>query len=98
MHLTLLKQPSSDYLARATLKQDIIRKHHGCAPLDCKDGLDVLEEIELLVTGADPEIIAHYNVCLALLSSLLVHVGNAALLAKGRIGEHHFEAFSWITA
>ncbi len=98
MHIEILQQSLADHLACAALEQHIIRHNNGCPAMDREDGFDVLEEIELLVTRADPEIIAHDNISLAFLSPLLVDIGDAAFLAKGRIREHHFETLARVAA
>jgi hypothetical protein len=50
---------------------------------------DALEEVQLFVARACPEIVAMYNEGLFLFVAGFVDDGDAALLSEGRIGEHH---------
>ena len=61
-------------------------------PLIFEQRLDVLDEVELLVAGRGPEVVAHDGQVLALLLALLVDDQDARLLAERRIGQHDVEA------
>src|SRR5947208_14637899 len=54
-----------------------------------QDGEDVLEEVELFVARAGPEIVAMNNERLFLFVARFVDDGDAALLSEWRIREHH---------
>jgi len=54
-----------------------------------EDGEDVLQEVELLVAGRRPEIVAVDDQRFALLVAGVVDDSDAAFLAEGRVGEHH---------
>ncbi len=58
VHVRLLEQFAPDGFARAAFKQHVVRQHHRRAAMLLEDGEDVLEEIELLVARARPEIVA----------------------------------------
>ena len=65
-------------------------------PLIFRMRLDVLDEVELLVAGGGPEVVAHDGLRLALGLALFGDEGDAALLAEGRIGQHHVEAVAGV--
>jgi hypothetical protein len=54
VHVELGEQPPPDRLARATLEQDVVRQDDSGAAIDGQDGLDVLNEVELLVARGHP--------------------------------------------
>ncbi len=56
----------------------------------------MLDEIELLVAGGRPEVVAFVGERLAVGLALLVDDGHAALLAERRIGQHHVEALAGV--
>ena len=49
----------------------------------------MLEEVELLVAGGGPEVVAQNLLALLHLIAILIDDGDAGLLAEWRIGEHH---------
>ncbi len=51
----------------------------------------MLHEIELFVRGGCPEVLALDGVALLADLAVLADDGGAALLAEGRVGEHHLE-------
>jgi hypothetical protein len=55
-----------------------------------QNGDDVLEEVELFVAGARPEIVAMNDERLFFFVARFVDDGDAALLSERRIGRHHF--------
>ena len=56
--VALVQQPPPDRLARAALEQHVVRHHDRGAAVDLQQCLDVLEEVELLVAGGGPEVVA----------------------------------------
>ena len=58
VNIRLLQQFAADGLARAAFKALVVWQHHRRAAVLLVDGEDVLEEIELLVARARPEIVA----------------------------------------
>jgi len=52
----------------------------------------VLDKVELLVAGGDPEILAVVGKVVALLLALVVGEGHTAFFAEGRIGQHIVDA------
>jgi hypothetical protein len=44
---------------RAALEEHVVGQDHRGAAVLLEDGEDVLEEVELLVAGAGPEVVAH---------------------------------------
>ena len=72
----------------AALEKHVVRQDHGGAAGGLEHGADVLEEVELLVRGGGPEVLAVVGQFVLLLLALLVGEGHAALLAEGRIGQH----------
>ena len=83
----LLEQFAADGFAGAAFEEHVVGQHHRGAAVLLEDGEDVLEEVELLVARAGPEVVAvddeRFLRCLA----CLVDDGDAALLAEGRIGQ-----------
>ncbi len=57
---------------------------------------DVLDEVELLVAGGGPEVVAHDGLRLALELAVVGDEGDAALLAEGRVGQHQVEAVAGV--
>src|SRR5437588_11133556 len=68
MHIALLEQLAPHNLTSAALKEHIIRYHHRCPPMHLQQCPDVLNEVELLVAGRRPEVLAHHHLGLALLA------------------------------
>ena len=58
VHVRLLEQFAPDGFARAAFEQHVVRQHDRRAAVLLEDREDVLEEIELLVAGGRPEIVA----------------------------------------
>jgi len=85
VNVGLLEQFAPDGFARAAFKEHIVRQHHRRATVLLEDGEDVLEEIELLVARARPEIVAVNDQRFLGRFARLVDDGYAALLAEGRI-------------
>lgn len=57
MEVTGLHDLLPDRLSGSSFKEDIIRKDDGCLPTGLEDSMNVLQEVELLVTGRDPEVL-----------------------------------------
>ena len=58
MHVGLLEQFAADRLAGAALEEHVVGQHHRRAAVLLEDREDVLEEVELLVAGRGPEVVA----------------------------------------
>ena len=77
-------------------EQHIVRQNHR-RPAGClQDGIDVLNEIELLVGGGYPEILAAVHEILLFLLAFLVGHGDGGLFAERRIGQHIIHAIARI--
>ena len=61
---------------------------HGGPAGGFQDGVDVLNEIELLVGAGGPEILPVVHQLLVLLLPLLVGDGDGGFFAEGRVGQH----------
>ena len=83
-----LQQLLADDLTGTALEEDIVRHHHSGVAVDLEDGVDVLEEVELLVGAGGPEVLAVVDQLLVLLLALLVGDGDGGFFAEGRIGQH----------
>lgn len=83
----LFEQVTTDGFARAALEKHIIRKHDGRASVLLQDGEDVLDEVELFVARARPEVVAVDDQAFLRGFALVVHDGHAALFTEGRVGE-----------
>ena len=78
--LPVMQEPAADRLARSSFEEHVVG-HHDRRPSAHLEQADyVLYEIELLVAGCGPEIVA------------LVAVRRRP--AEGRVGEHHIEALA----
>ncbi len=84
----LLEQSTADRLSRPSLEEHVIRQHHSGTAMLLEDREDVLEEVELLVARARPEIISVDRQALLGLLARLVNDRDTALLAEGRIRQH----------
>ena len=89
--VALVQELAADRLPGPALEQHVVRHDHGGAAVLLEQGLDVLDEVELLVGGGGPEVLALDDLSLAGLA-VLGDDGGAALLAEGGIGEDHLEA------
>ena len=56
--IALLQQLAADCLACPALKQHVVGHDDGGAAVDLQQGLDVLDEVELLVRRGCPEVVA----------------------------------------
>ena len=91
VHIALLQELATGSLPSSALEEHVVRNHDGRPSMLLEQRPDMLDEVELLVTGADPEIIPYDDRCLSGCSPVLGHIGDAALAPKGRIGQHHLE-------
>ena len=66
------------------------------AAVDLEQAADMLKEVELLVAGGGPEVVAQNFLPLLHLVAVLVDNRDAGLLAEGRIGEHHVVIHRWL--
>lgn len=87
MEVTGLHDLLPDRLSGSSFKEDIIRKDDGCLPTGLEDSMNVLQEVELLVTGRDPEVLPVIGQVVLLLFSFLVREGHGALFPKRRVRE-----------
>ena len=94
MHVALVQQLAAHRLAGAALEEHVVRHDDGRAAVDLQDVAHVLHEVELLVAGRGPEVVAHDGLGFAADFALVGDKGDAALFAKGRVGEHHIEVFA----
>ena len=83
----LLEQRAADGFAGAAFEKDVVRQHDRGAAVLLEDGEDVLEEVELLVARARPEVVAVDDERFLRVLARLVDDGDAALLAERRIGQ-----------
>jgi hypothetical protein len=88
----LTHQVPANRLARAALEEDIIGHHDGAPAVHLQKRLDMLKEVQLLVLGGRPEVLALVAGVLLLQLAGLVDDGDGALLAERRVGQHHAEA------
>ena len=96
MDIALMQQFPAHGFAGPAFEEDIIRHDDRRAAVDLQQSLDVLDEVQLFVAGGDPEVVANHGSGLMLDIALLGDVGDTALLAEGRIGEHHIEAVTGV--
>ena len=89
LQAAFLQQVAAHFLAGAALEQYVVRHHHRGAAVDLEQRVDVLDEVELLVAGRGPEILADDDLIFLLRVAFLVHEQQTLLLAEGRVGEHH---------
>ena len=89
MDIGLLEKLPPDRLPCPSLEEDIIRQHHGGAAMLLEDREDVLEEVELLVACAGPEVVTVDREGVLRLLSVSPDDCDAAFLSKGRIGQNH---------
>ena len=87
MEIRSLQQLLSHRFTGTALKQDVIGYDHRRFARGLHDGVDVLNEVELLVGAGRPEILAVVDQILFFLLALLVGHGNGGLFAEGRVGE-----------
>jgi hypothetical protein len=92
----LLEEPSSDRLAGAPFEEHVVGDDDGAAAANVEQGEDVLDEVELLVLGGGPEVLAGVGYVFFLQGAFLGDEGDAALLAEGRICEDQAEALAGI--
>ena len=86
VQLAGLQQLFAHGLARAALKQHVVRQHHGGPAVGFQQGVDVLEEVQLLVGAGGPEILAVVDQILFLRLALLVGESEGGFLPERRVG------------
>ena len=59
--IALMQQFSAHGFAGPAFEEDVIRHDDGGPAIDLEHGLDVLNEVELLVGGGGPEVVANYR-------------------------------------
>lgn len=85
MQITGIKQFLADDLTCAALKEHVVRHDHGGLARGFQDGIDVLDEIELLVAAGGPEILTVIYEVLFLLFAFLIGEGEGGFFAEGRV-------------
>ena len=88
----IVQQLAADRLARAALEQHIVGHDNGGAAGRSQHRADVLHEVQLLVRGRRPEILAVVRQVFGFLLAFLVGETHRALLAERRIGEDVIES------
>ncbi len=85
MEVAGLQQFLSDGFTGSPLKEHIVRHHHCRLTGGFQQGVDVLEEVKLLVGAGGPEVLPVVDQILFLLLSLLVGEGKSGFffLPKG---------------
>lgn len=83
-----LQQLLADDLTCAALEKHIIRYYNSRSASGFQNGIDVLDEIQLLVGAGGPEVLTVIDKLLVLILALLIGDGNGRLFAEGWIGEH----------
>jgi hypothetical protein len=58
VNLELFEQALSERLPGSAFEQHVVREHDRGTAVDLQDRFDVLNEVDLLVGGRDPEVIA----------------------------------------
>lgn len=96
VHVAFVHQLAADGFAGAAFEQRIVGNHHRGAAVRLEQGLDVLNEVELLVAGGGPEVVALDDVLLGGGPAVLADDHRAALLAERRIGQHDFEPLAGV--
>lgn len=85
MQITGSKQLLADDLASAALKEHVVRHDHRSLARGFQDGIDVLDEIELLVAAGGPEILTVIYEVFFLLFAFLIGEGEGGFFAEGRV-------------
>src|SRR5437867_2046416 len=88
MDAAFLQKIAAHLLARASFEEYIVRHDDACSPVDSEQRIYVLHEIELLVTGRRPEVLAHDDLIVLLGIAFLVDEQQALLLTEWRIREN----------
>ena len=96
MQITGSKQLLADDLASAALKEHVVRHDHRSLARGFQDGIDVLDEIELLIAAGGPEILTVIYEVLFLLFAFLIGEGEGGFFAEGRVGENVIHAIAGI--
>jgi hypothetical protein len=60
--LALPEEPSSDRLTGASFEEDVVQDDDGAAAAHVEEGEDMLDEVELLVLGGGPEVLARTEI------------------------------------
>src|SRR5579872_2220721 len=86
MHVAIVQQLFADGLTRAALEQHVVG-HYDCGPaVDLEQRFYVLEEVELLVAGGGPEVVAYVGEGFFRFFTFFIDHGDARFLAERRIG------------
>ena len=88
MQITGSKQLLADDLASAALKEHVVRHDYRSLARGFQDGIDVLDEIELLVAAGGPEILTVIYEVFFLLFDFLIGEGEGGFFTEGRIYEN----------
>lgn len=80
MDIAFIQQPATDRLPRSTLEQHVIRYNDSRSPIDGQQSLHMLQEVELLVGGRGPEVVALVTLALLRSPAILADDGDATFL------------------
>ena len=96
MNIELLEQLASHHLARAPLEEHVVRHNDRARPVHLEQRLHVLEEVQLFVLRAGPEVLTLVGVRPSLQLAFFIDDLDRALLAEGRIGQNHREPLAGV--
>ena len=87
MHVALCQKVLADGFSGSALEEDVVGDDDRGSAIDPQQGLDVLDEVELFVLGAGPEVLPFVAGAFFLQIAFFIDDGNTAFLAEGWIGE-----------
>lgn len=87
MKVAGVQELTADRLASAALEQHIVGQGDCGAPAGLEHRDDVLQEVQLLVGGGDPEVVADDGLFLAGHTAFVVDVGHRRLGPERRVRE-----------
>src|SRR5437870_4983596 len=88
------EQSGPDRFPSATFEEHVAGNDHRGASVNFEKTSNVLDEVQMFVAGAGPEIITLDILRLTRLLALFVHDGDAGFLAERRISQHEFVVFT----
>jgi hypothetical protein len=71
------------------LEQHVVREDHGGTAVGVKDGVDVLDEVQLLVGGVGPEVLTGDKHLLALGAAVGGHDERGGFSSERRVRQAH---------
>ena len=84
----LLEELAADSFAGSAFEENVVGQDDGGVAVLLQDSENVLEEVELLVAGGGPEVVAVDGERFLGLLAVGADDGDAALFAEGRVGEN----------